>query len=58
MPRLRSLAGSRRTVSISIFYTTRPLRLHDGLAIAPDEPGVGVTFDWRKLAGFEGKHFG
>ncbi|MER8657426.1 mandelate racemase/muconate lactonizing enzyme family protein [Mesorhizobium sp. M0847] len=33
-------------------YTTEPLRLQDGLAIAPDEPGVGVVFDWRKLADF------
>ena len=31
-------------------YTTRPLVLDGGLAVAPDEPGVGVTFDWEKLA--------
>ncbi|MBZ9775487.1 mandelate racemase/muconate lactonizing enzyme family protein [Mesorhizobium sp. CO1-1-8] len=33
-------------------YTIEPLRLQDGLAIAPDEPGVGVVFDWQKLAAF------
>jgi L-alanine-DL-glutamate epimerase-like enolase superfamily enzyme len=31
-------------------YTTRPLMLRDGLAIAPDEPGVGVVFDWDRLS--------
>ena len=31
-------------------YTTRPLQLRDGLAIAPDAPGIGVEFDWRRLA--------
>jgi hypothetical protein len=30
-------------------YTTRPLTLRDGLAIAPDQPGVGVVFDWDRL---------
>ena len=30
-------------------YTARPLTLRDGLAIAPDQPGVGVVFDWEKL---------
>jgi L-alanine-DL-glutamate epimerase-like enolase superfamily enzyme len=33
-------------------YTTRPLVLDGQRAVAPDEPGVGVTFDWRKLAPF------
>ena len=30
-------------------YTTRPLLLDDGRAIAPDEPGTGVNFDWPRL---------
>lgn len=31
-------------------YTTRPVTLHQHLAVAPDTPGVGVTFDWDLLA--------
>ena len=30
-------------------YTTRPLVLEDGRAVAPDVPGSGVVFDWQKL---------
>lgn len=30
-------------------YTTRPLMVQDHLALAPDVPGTGVVFDWRKL---------
>lgn len=31
-------------------YTTRPLTLQAGRALAPDVPGIGVTFDWDRLA--------
>lgn len=31
-------------------YTDRPLRLEDHLAVAPPEPGIGVRFDWDRLA--------
>lgn len=34
-------------------YTTRPLVIEDGLAVAPATPGVGVEFDWDKLAPYE-----
>ena len=30
-------------------YTTRPLVLDDARAVAPDEPGTGVEFDWPLL---------
>ncbi|RMD94626.1 MAG: uroporphyrinogen decarboxylase, partial [Alphaproteobacteria bacterium] len=31
-------------------YTTRPLVMEEGRAIAPDVPGTGVVFDWERLA--------
>ncbi|WP_300032534.1 mandelate racemase/muconate lactonizing enzyme family protein [uncultured Roseobacter sp.] len=34
-------------------YTTRPLVVDGGRAVASDEPGTGVTFDWSRLAPFE-----
>ncbi|WP_181700960.1 mandelate racemase/muconate lactonizing enzyme family protein [Chthonobacter albigriseus] len=30
-------------------YTHRPLVMEDGLAVAPDEPGTGVRFNWPML---------
>lgn len=34
-------------------YTTRPLILQEGRAVAPEAPGTGVTFDLEKLAPYE-----
>lgn len=30
-------------------YTRRPLVLEEGRAVAPDEPGIGVEFDWDRI---------
>lgn len=34
-------------------YTARPLVIEAGRAVAPDMPGVGVSFDWDRLAAYE-----
>lgn len=34
-------------------YTKRPLVIENGMAVAPDEPGVGVEFDWDRIKDFE-----
>ena len=31
-------------------YTKQPVQIRNHRAVAPDEPGIGVSFDWDKLA--------
>ena len=30
-------------------YTTQLVLIKNGLAVAPDAPGIGVTFEWGRL---------
>jgi L-alanine-DL-glutamate epimerase-like enolase superfamily enzyme len=34
-------------------YTRRPLVVQEHLAAAPTAPGIGVQFDWERLAPLE-----
>ena len=37
-------------------YTTHPLKLENGMAVAPDTPGVGVEFKTERLLPYLVKH--
>lgn len=39
-------------------YTLLPLPLKEGMAVAPDSPGIGVELDWSKLKPFEIRSIG
>ena len=48
------LAGWLEAHSFDIdAYTKRPLVLEAGEAVAPNEPGLGVVFDWERLLPYE-----
>jgi L-alanine-DL-glutamate epimerase-like enolase superfamily enzyme len=34
-------------------YIAEPLRIQDGVALAPDRPGHGIEFDWQGLEGIK-----